>query len=168
MGEPLDLPETHCLSHAIGWVELGNLAEAEAELAQISPRHQEHPDVLEVRWLVHAERHQWSEGLQVAQALVERAPERPSGWLHRAYALRRVPDGTVQNAWEALVPAAERFPKEHVIAFNLACYACVLQDHDAARVWLKRAMKVAGKERIKEMALTDPDLEPLWDEIRQI
>src|ERR1039457_1785761 len=96
--QKLEPPDTHCFFAAIGWLELGNLAEAKAELAQISPAQQEHPDVLEVRWLVSAGQKQWEEGLQVAQALVRRAPKRSSGWLHQAYALRRIPSGSVQKA----------------------------------------------------------------------
>lgn len=166
--QPLGLPDTHYLSAALGWLGLGNLAEAEAELAQISPEHQGHPDVLEVRWLVCAERQAWEEGLHIARALLQSAPERSSGWLHQAYAVRRVPGGTVRQAWEALLPASERFPKEPIVPYNLACYACQMQDLDTARVWLKRALKTGGKERIKLMALADPDLEPLWEEIRAL
>jgi hypothetical protein len=167
MGEQIGPPDAHCLSAAVGWLELGNLAEADAELAQMAPDLQGHPDVLEVRWLLCAERQQWPEGLRIARALVEGAPERSSGWLHQAYALRRIPDGSIRLAWEALLPAFDRFPKESIISYNLACYACQMHDLDAARVWLKRAFTVGGKDRIKQMALTDPDLETLWDEIRQ-
>ena len=166
--QKLEPPDTHYFSAAVGWLELGNLAEARAELAQISPAQQEHPDVLEVRWLVSAEQKHWEEGLQIAQALLRRAPKRSSGWLHQAYALRRVPDGSVQKAWEALLPAFDKFPKEPTIPFNLSCYACQLRQLDAARDWLKRAVAVGGKEKIKRMALKDSDLEPLWDEIRQL
>ena len=164
--QKLEPPDTHYFIAAIGWLELGNLAEAQAELAQISPAQQEHPDVLEVRWLVSAEQKHWEEGLQIAQALLRRAPKRSSGWLHQAYALRRVPEGGLQKAWEALLPASDKFPKEPTIPFNLSCYACQLQQLDAARDWLKRAVAVGGKEKIKLMALKDADLEPLWDEIR--
>jgi tetratricopeptide (TPR) repeat protein len=166
--QKLEPPDTHYFFAAIGWLELGNLAEAQAELAQISPAQQEHPDVLEVRWLVSAEQKHWEEGLQIAQALLRRAPKRSSGWLHQAYALRRVPEGGLQKAWEALLPASDKFPKEPTIPFNLSCYACQLQQLDAARDWLKRAVAVGGKEKIKLMALKDADLEPLWDEIRQL
>ena len=99
---------------------------------------------------------------------MRRAPKRSSGWLHQAYALRRVPDGGVQKAWEALLPASDKFPTEPTIPFNLSCYACQLQQLDTARDWLKRAVAVGGKEKIKQMALQDSDLEPLWDEIRQL
>jgi len=164
----LEPPDTHYLLGAIGWLELGNPAEAKAELARISPAHQEHPDVLEVRWSISAEEHRWDEGLRVAQTLLRRAPERSSGWLHQAYALRRVSHGSVQKAWDALLPASEKFPKDLMIPFNLSCYACQLQQLDVARGWLKRAVAVGGKEKIKKMALKDSDLEPLWDEIRQL
>jgi hypothetical protein len=166
--QKLEPPDTHYFSAAVGWLELGNPAEAQAELAQISPGQQEHPDVLDLRWVVLAEQKHWEEGLQVAQALVRCAPKRASGWLHQAYALRRVPDGSLQKAWDALLPASDKFPKEATIPFNLSCYACQLRQLDTARDWLKRAIAVGGKDRIKQMALQDPDLEPLWDEIRQL
>ncbi|MEI6781576.1 MAG: tetratricopeptide repeat protein [Verrucomicrobiota bacterium] len=164
----LEPPDTHYFMAAIGWSELGNPAEARAELAQVSPAQQEHPDVLEVRWTIAAEEKHWEEGLQIAQALVRRAPKRSSGWLHQAYALRRVPNGGLQKAWDALLPAFGKFPKEPTIPFNLSCYACQLRQLEVARDWLKRAVAVGGKEKIKQMALKDSDLEPLWDEIRQL
>jgi len=166
--QKLEPPDIHYFFAAIGWLELGNVVEAKAELAQVSAARQEHPDVLEVRWSVAAEQKCWEEGLQVAQTLLRRAPKRSSGWLHRAYALRRVPDGGVQKAWEALLPAFDKFPKEATIPFNLSCYACQIGQLDAARDWLQRAVAIGGKEKVKAMALNDPDLKPLWDEIRQL
>jgi predicted Zn-dependent protease len=164
----LEPPDTHYLLAALGWLELGNCAEAKAELAQISPAQADHPEVLELRWSILAEEKRWDEGLQVAQVLLRRAPERPTGWLHRAYALRRAPDGGLQKAWEALLPAFDKFPKEAIIPFNLSCYACQMRQLDAARDWLKRAVRIGGKEKIKRMALKDSDLEPLWAEIRAL
>jgi hypothetical protein len=99
--------------------------------------------------------------------LLNRAPERVSGWLHQAYALRRVPEGTVRRAWEVLLPAFDRFPEEFLIPYNLACYACQMQDLETARLWLHRATKICGKAKIKQMALADADLEPLWAELGQ-
>jgi len=165
--QPLESPDTHYLLHAVGWIELGNLVEAKAELAQIKGALQMHPDVLEVRWLICAEEEQWEAGLQAARALLHSAPERASGWLHQAYALRRVADGGLQKAWEALQPAFEKFPRAEIIAYNLACYACQLDQMDAARLWLKRAFSIGNQEHIKARALEDADLKPLWAEIRQ-
>ena len=164
----LEPPDTHYFLAAIGWLELGNVVEAKAELAQVSAAQQKHPDVLEVRWSLAAEQKRWEEALEIARALLRRAPKRSSGWLHQAYALRRVPDGSVQKAWTALLPAFDKFPKEPTIPFNLSCYACQIGQLDAARDWLQRAVVISGKEKVKAMALKDPDLQPLWDEIRQL
>jgi predicted Zn-dependent protease len=164
----LEPPDTHYLSAAVGWLELGNPAEAKAELASIRTAQQEHPDVLEVRWLISAQQARWEEGLQIARSLLHLAPDRSSGWLHQAYALRRVENGSVKKAWDALLPAAEKFPREPVISYNLSCYACQMRQLDAARALLKRAAFISGREKIKRMALEDPDLQPLWDEIRKL
>jgi tetratricopeptide (TPR) repeat protein len=165
---PLGPPDAHFLSAAVGWFELGNLPEAKAELERIAPALRQHPEVLEIRWLIHAQEKNWEEGLVVACALVEAAPQRASGWLHRAYAMRRVKRGGLQAAWDALLPAFDKFPGEPTIPYNLACYACKLGGLDEARQWLERAVKIAGKASIKVMALNDDDLEPLWGEIERL
>ena len=164
---PLEPPDTHFVSAAFGWLGLGNVKEAEKELASISPEQREHPDVLEVRWLLCAEQQQWRDGLNIARALIQAAPERSSGWLHQAYALRRVPEGGIKQAWHALLPAFDKFPKEPVISYNLSCYACQMQQLEAARVWFKRAAFLGGKAKFEQMALQDPDMEPLWDELKR-
>jgi len=164
---PLEPPNTHYLLHAVGWIELGNLVEAKTELAQIGPAFQMHPDVLEVRWLICAEEKKWDEGLQVARALLHSAPDRASGWLHQAYAMRRATNGGLRQAWEVLLPAFERFPRVELIAYNLSCYACQMGELEAARVWLKRALGLGNKDRVRQRALEDPDMEPLWNEIRE-
>jgi hypothetical protein len=38
---------------------------------------------------------------------------------------------------------------------------------EEARSWLRRALKIGDKDKIKQMALDDPDLQPLWEEIRK-
>ena len=60
-------PESHFLSAAVGWIELGNLDEAKAELRRISPARSEHPGVLEAGWLIHARETDWGKALTVAK-----------------------------------------------------------------------------------------------------
>lgn len=48
--------------------------------------------------------------------------------------------------------------------FNLACYHCQLGDLEKARECLGQAVGHDGSYR--KMALTDPDLEPLWDSLK--
>lgn len=163
----LPLPDAHCLLAAIGWLELGNPVEAQAELNWISEANQRRLDVLEVRWRICVGAQDWEEGLRMGRLLVELAPGSCSGWICQAYALRRSTPGGLKKAWDALLPAYELFPEEAVVPFNLACYACQLHHLAEARKWLKRAMDIDGEPAIKTMALQDPDLEPLWKEIRQ-
>jgi hypothetical protein len=158
-------PNAHHLSSAIGWLELGNPAEAKLELEKLTPAARKHPDVLEVCWQICAQDEDWDGGLAIARLLIRADSQRASGWLHQAYALRRVDGGGVKAALDALLPAADKFPGEEVIPYNIACYTCQLRQFDLARIWLRRAMASSDKARIQRMALTDSDLEPLWAEI---
>jgi tetratricopeptide (TPR) repeat protein len=164
----LEPPDTHFVSAAVGWLELGSPQDARSELERVSAAAKNHPDVLGVQWLIHAEEKDWAGALNVAGALLTVVPDNANGWLHRAYALRRVKDGGLQAAWDALRPAYEKFPKESTIPYNLSCYACQMGKLEEAREWLQKALKTGDKDRIKRMALDDSDLEPLWEEIKRL
>jgi tetratricopeptide (TPR) repeat protein len=166
--QSLEPPDSFLLSAAEGWLELGNLAEARAELAQISAALQNHPEVLDLRWHLLASEQNWPAALEIARTLLQLRPESPAGWLHQAYALRRAPGGGLQAAWAALLPALEQFPEAPTVPYNLACYACQLEQLDEARALFQRALAVGGRENIKRLALRDPDLQPLWAEIRNL
>jgi hypothetical protein len=166
--QQLEPPDTHHLSAAIGWLELGNLVEAEADLNRISAEQQCHPDVLEVRWIVLAQGKRWESALQIARTLVKLAPGRASGWLHHAYSLRRASRDGLKLAWDALLPAYGKFPRVATIPYNLSCYACQMHQIEEARTWLHRALKIGDKTEIKQMALEDLDLQPLWEEIQKL
>jgi len=51
-----------------------------------------------------------------------------------------------------------------LIAYNLACYACVLGEMAEARELLKRAFVM--DEEFKKMALDDPDLDAIFGPIK--
>ena len=164
-------PDSHFLSAAEGWLELGRPDEATQELDRITPAWRNHPDVLERRWHIAAYAREWRRCLELARSLIDQEPTRVTGWIHQAYSLRRVGEGGLQLAWEALLPAAGRFPRNPIVPFNLACYACQMGRLDEARQWLACAFsigRVIGIEgAIKSMALKDQDLEALWDEIKK-
>jgi predicted Zn-dependent protease len=149
-----------------GWLMLGDAASAREEFAQLSPAVRVVPEVLELEWALHAETSSWRDAFEAAERLVEVAPDRSSGWIHRAYALRRLPGGGLPRAWDALRPAHDRFPKNYLIAYNLACYAAQMGKPDEAWDWLARAVAVGEKDPIIRMALADQDLETLWPRIR--
>jgi tetratricopeptide (TPR) repeat protein len=163
--EPADMFR---LAAAEGWIELGCPGEAQIELEEIDASLEDHPDVIEVRWQLLAAQHRWPAALEAGRRLLDLAPDRVTGWLHHAYALRRTPEGGLRAAWNALAPALEKFPDTATVPYNLACYACQLDQLDAARAFFQRALGVGKKERLKQMALNDRDLEPLWKEIKEM
>lgn len=165
MVQRIEPPDLFHLEAVTGWLGLNCAADARLELAKISAANRNHPDTLETHWLICAPEKNWAEALTVAEQELQFAPAEASGWLHRAYALRRVKDGGLWPAWNALFPAAEKFPDEPVIPYNLACYACQLQKMDTAREWLQRAMNIGKKEAIRKMALADDDLQAMWNDI---
>jgi hypothetical protein len=121
---PLEPPDSHHLSAAEGWLELGNPAEAAVELAAIAPNSAVHPAVLELNWQIQARGGKWETCLELASRLVRLYPGLPTGWVHRSYTLHEL-KRTVE-ARDQLLPAMARFPNEVVLAYNLACYECCL------------------------------------------
>jgi predicted Zn-dependent protease len=151
---------------AVGWIELGSAAEARHELESLDPAFREHPDVLEAWWPVLVEERNWPDALISAEKLVAAAPEREAGWVQQSFALHELK--RTAEAYERLIQVAERFPEAYVIPYNLACYQCQMKNGAAALKWLKRAAEVADWKTIRAMALQDPDLEPLREEVTRL
>ncbi len=163
--EPIDVPDLHYVNAALGWLELGNQTEAATELEHISPTLSSHPAVLELRWQIFAKDKKWDDAVGISTALVASNPENPGDWLNHAYALRRSTAGGLLPAEKVLLEARQKFPREWMIPYNLACYACQLGKLKDAREWLEKAVEVGDPRKIKLMALEDSDLEPMWPEI---
>ncbi|MGD0351643.1 MAG: tetratricopeptide repeat protein [Verrucomicrobiota bacterium] len=162
----LELSDQRHMDAAQGWLGLGNWLEANEELEQITPLMRAHPDVLLVRWHVYATAKKWEMAADIARAISEQLPENPFGWVHWAFSLHELK--RTKEAWDVLVPVVDKFPDEYIIRYNLACYACQLGNLKEALQWLKKAIDLAGKKDIRTMALDDPDLQPLWNEIGEI
>lgn len=143
---------------------LGNRQEALRDLWHIRKELRGRLCVMEIRWRIMADAGKWKACLKLARYLVHAAPESPFGWIHQAYALHELK--RTKEAWDCLLPAITRFPKDYIIAYNLACYACQMGLLDVGRKWLGRAQKMAGEDTIRRMALNDQDLKPLWGEIK--
>jgi hypothetical protein len=159
-------PESHFLSAAEGWLMLGDSQSAEAELGLITADYAEHPDFLEVRWRLSAVRKEWETALGIARQLVQSVPDRSIAWINQSYSLHELRQ--TDQAWNLLLPMADRFPKEPTIPYNLACYACQLGLLQDCRHWLRRAARIGSRVEILNSALLDPDLAPLRHELKSI
>lgn len=155
----LQPPDTHHLSAAVGWLELGDPAEARQDLERISPAMRLHPEVLEVRWQVHAKAKEWEKCVEVGREFTKAAPEEPFGWIHLSFALHELK--RTQEAHQNLIGVLEQFPDEWLMRYNLACYSCQLGHLEEANRWLAGAGIKGDAKQIKRMAQNDPDLGPL-------
>jgi predicted Zn-dependent protease len=133
------------LDAADGWLSLGNLHEARAELDQITATEQSHPDVLQLRWNVTATAGaSWADCVDIALRLTRLAPDRHLGSL--PLALRLCNLGRFEDAIPVLEKAIERFGERPVFALILAsCYAS-RGDMVRARQNVERAVELAEQK----------------------
>jgi predicted Zn-dependent protease len=151
------------LEAAEGWLMLGNPAEAHEELEKVTGGASYHPAVLSMRWQVYAAARWWEAAYVVAKALCELAPHSPETWICQANTLRNYKG--VIDAWSMLLGVVNRFPKDAIIRYNLACYAAQMGLLEESCGWLVQAFEMEEAVQLKLAAIYDPDLQPLWDKI---
>lgn len=145
------------LSHVRGYLALGMLREAEAELDAIAPPDATTTPVLSLRVALLHEQQDWSRLRDLARELVSVQPEEAGWWVSLAFATRRCE--SLQQARAILLEAEQRHAAEAIIHFNLGCYAAQLGALDEAR---RRVLhSIALSEEFRTIARHDPDLEPL-------
>lgn len=156
----IEAPDIHFLNSAIGWLELGDTAEAQRDLEKVSFLTRYHPDVLIVRWKVHARAKDWPRALDIARALVRISQDKPTGWICLAYSLYN--NNQSSEAWTHLLGAEKRFPTISAIPYFLACLGCQLGKTAEATKWLSRWNDMVSEKGLKDTARKDPRLEPAW------
>ena len=72
------------------------------------------------------------------------------------------------EAFGLLLSAAERFPDEATIPYNLSCYCAQQGKTDEAWTWFRTARETGDPAVIRKMALRDEDLRPLWIQIARL
>ena len=133
------------------------VAEAEAELDQISAPDNDGLAVLALRVAVLQERCEWPALRAAHGEFVRGAPAEAAAWVTWAYAARRAES---LAAAELILLDAERLHSaEPTIQFNLGCYACQRGALAEARRRVDRA--IALDKKFATVAATDPDLAPL-------
>jgi Flp pilus assembly protein TadD len=143
---------------ASGYCELGMFDEAARALEEIDAEDRDRKEVLGARLDFYMSAKKWNLVAEVARRLVDIDPENPAWWINLAYATRRAE--TIAKAETLLLQASKLHPKHAIIAFNLSCYACATGRIEQAKAHLKHAIEL--DDRIRELALRDEDLQPLW------
>jgi len=156
------IPVRRRVEYGRGYLELGLLKEAEAELDAIPENEQSDLNVLEVRVDLHMELKHWVRVIGTAQLVCTQRPTNERAWIAWAYALRELQ--RIEEAKAVLLRAeALHGAKCGVLHYNLACYYCLLGDLKEAERRLKRACILDQSWR--EAALQDLDLKALWPRI---
>ena len=158
MMKDLEPPDIHFVNAAQGWLELNNPAEAQDELDKVSD-FKSHLIVMELQWQIYARTKAWNKAVDTADAIVTTHPKSPFGWIHLAFALHEL--RKTADAYEVLKPVLDRFPKEWLMRYNMACYAVQMGRLDEGKTWLEQANAIGDKKEIAELMATDSDLEPL-------
>ena len=151
------------LQRAQGWLELHLPLEANEELDEIQPAMRAHPEVLKLRYLVYDAAKKWDMALEIAACLHRQLPDDPWGGTHAGIALSGL--GRTQEAKELTLKLAIQFPNDWPVRYNLACYCAKLGEIKEAQEWFKAAM-VIDERTVRRIGIADPELEPLWQEIR--
>jgi curved DNA-binding protein CbpA len=107
----------------------------------------------------------------ICQRAVDLHPKNSWGWIQRSFILHLL--SMTKPAFDALRPAAELFPKEITVFYNLACYSAQLGDQKGARAWLAKVFQLAEQagptahtfKQYQAKVANDPDLIPLRDAI---
>jgi Flp pilus assembly protein TadD len=150
--------QRHVLA-ASGYRELGMFKDAAQALEAIEPEDRTRKEVLGARVDLYMAIKEWNLAAAIAGHLIEVEPENAGWWINLAYATRR--GESIQQAETLLRRALELHPNNAIIAFNLACYTCVTGRAEEAKAFLRRAIEL--DDGIRELALHDEDLRPLWN-----
>lgn len=149
---------TRILLVAEGYLELGMLDHAALELEKVPLEARTGEELLSMRCRIFIAAKQWEASRDVAKHLVAKNPKNVQHWIWAAFATRRAEN--IEAAREILLRAKSVHSGEPLIDYNLACYACQLGEIEQAKQLLK--MAIEADVAFKQMALADPDLEPLW------
>jgi predicted Zn-dependent protease len=158
----IEPPDSHHLNAAEGWVELSVFDEAQTELTKIRPEFRNHPDVVEMCWIIAAKARQWPQALALARKMARLAPEEPNGWAYEASSLIEL--HRPLEAYSLLLEAQQRFPDDETMAYDLGCVCCVLGCANEAFLWIRRAIDLGGLQ-VKRRAKDDPRLQPIWKDL---
>jgi tetratricopeptide (TPR) repeat protein len=154
--EPDDLRH---LTAAQGFLELGMPLEANEELEEIDPEVRHVPEDLVVRLGIYHALERWDLIRTVAGKLWEFDPDQPRWALAQAVAARN--GESLESARVILGEDVARRPDSALLWYNLAVVECQIGNVKDAQSSLRRAFAIDPK--LRNDALEDDDLDPLWN-----
>ena len=158
-----NIPTSKRVSYALGYLGLGLIEQASEELEAVEGDDRLSIPVMLARIELYMAAKNWDLLIAVAKGVARADPSHEQAWIGWAYALRCLE--RTAEARAVLLEAEPHHGKQSALLhYNLACYECLLGDMAKAKTRLRRACKMGGTE-FKTLALDDPDLQAMWEEI---
>ena len=146
---------------AQGYLELGMVEEALAELVAVQSPMISDPDLIEMRLHILMQGGRWSDALASAEELLRLNSSALSAYIHGAFALHEL--GRTTEARDLLLRGPQVLRKDPTFHYNIGCYEAVLGNNDSAMRSLKKSF--ALDETYRDFAKQDPDLEAIRAEL---
>ena len=146
---------------AQGYMELGMMDDALAELDTLPIAVQERTEVLHLRLFIHMQARRWHEALKISRIVCRVQPDDTPGFIHAAFCLHEL--GRTTEAKDLLLGGPSALLSEATYHYNLGCYDAALGNIEDAQAHLRVSFKLDKKFR--EFAKTDPDLRAVWDSL---
>ncbi len=146
---------------AQGYLELGMVEEALAELTSVSDELRDDPDIVELRLHILMQGRRWAEALTTAEELLRKKPNAVPGYIHGAFALHEL--GRTAEARDLLLKGPGDLRKDPTFHYNIGCYEAVLGNRESALESLNQSF--ALDETYRDFAKRDPDLEAIKAEL---
>ncbi len=146
---------------AVGFMELGMLDDAWAELEEVPEALRNTEPGVHLRLLLLLREERWEDGVEMAGRLCELRPHVATGFIHLAYCLHEL--GQTDDAQKTLLGGPASLRQEPIFFYNLACYKAALGEPENAEAYLRKSIMMDG--RLKGVAKGDPDLKSLWGKI---
>ena len=146
---------------AQGYLELGMVEEALAELVAVQSPMISDPDLIEMRLHILMQGGRWSDALASAEELLRLNSSAISAYIHGAFALHEL--GRTTEARDLLLKGPQVLRNDPTFHYNIGCYEAVLGNNDSAMRSLKKSF--ALDETYRDFAKQDPDLEAIRAEL---
>ena len=153
-------PKVHW-ERASGYFALEMFDEAERELMALPKEEPWDKNARMLLLAIRQEQENWSFAQDIARGLRLEFPDEADWWVSDAYATRRC--DSIESAREILLKGLTLHEDSSIIRYNLACYACVLENLRECMDFLKEA--VVEDEKYKLMALEDDDLKGVREDL---
>lgn len=147
---------------AQGYLELGMVEEALAELVAVQTPAITDPDLIELRLHILMQGGRWSDALASAEELLRLNSSALPAYIHGAFALHEL--GRTAEARDLLLRGPEVLRKDPTFHYNIGCYEAVLGNCDSAIQSLEKSF--ALDETYRDFAKQDPDLEAIRAELQ--